>query len=318
MQYGIHTFTRGATADPADLAGVAQVCDRLGFHYFGINDHVVISDHIDSTYPYTEDGSWAGASDTDCLDVLSALAFLAGMTQRIRLLTSVMVIPHRPPVLTAKMLATIDVLSRGRLTAGVGVGWMREELAALGAPSYERRGSVSDEYIDAWRCLWRERVAAFDGEFVSFSGVMCDPKPVQRPGPPLWVGGEGPAARRRAARRGDGWYPVAGNPAHRLDTVERFAAGVADVRRRAEASDRDPAGIEIALFVPWASLGEPVIKDDGTRVAFTGPRDALLEDMAAFESAGLDVFIPALGAPTAREMTDRCEAFAEAMGMTGT
>lgn len=123
MRYGIHTFTRGVTADPADLGHVAQACERLGFDYFGVNDHVVISDRIDSTYPYTEDGSWAGASDTDCLDVLSAPAFLAGVTSRIRLLTSVMVVPHRPPVLTAKMLATIDVLSRGRLSVGVGVGW---------------------------------------------------------------------------------------------------------------------------------------------------------------------------------------------------
>jgi probable F420-dependent oxidoreductase len=314
MRYGIHTFTRGATADPADLARLARACDGLGFDYFGINDHVVISDHIDSTYPYTEDGSWAGASDAACLDVLTALAFLAGQTERIRLLTSVMVIPHRPAVLTAKILASVDVLSQGRLTVGVGVGWMREELEALSAPPYERRGAASDEFIDAWRVLWRDAVAAFSGDFVSFSGVICEPKPVQRPGPPLWVGGEGPAARRRAARRGDGWYPVAGNPAHRLDTVERFAEGVADMRRRAEAAGRDPGGIEVGLFVPWAALGEPVMKD-GTRVAFTGPREALLEDVDAFEAVGLDVLIPAFGAATVVGMVERCEAFAEAMGM---
>jgi probable F420-dependent oxidoreductase len=315
MQYGIHTFTRGATADPADLTLVARACERVGFDYFGINDHVVISDHIESTYPYTEDGSWAGASDAACLDVLSTLAFLAATTERIRLLTSVMVVPHRPAVLTAKMLATIDVLSRGRLCVGVGVGWMREEFAALAAQSYERRGTVSDEYIEAWRCLWRDKVAAYDGEFVSFSGVIAEPKPVQQPGPPLWIGGEGPAARRRVARHGDGWYPVAGNPAHRLDTVERFAAGVADVRRRAEANGRDPSTINVALFVPWARLGDAVMKD-GERMAFTGPRDALLEDMAAFEAAGLNVFVPALGAASASAMVERCEAFADAMGMS--
>ena len=315
MQFGIHTYSRGATADPADLTALARACERFGFDYFGINDHVVITEHIDSKYPYTEDGSWAGAADTDCLDVLSMLAFLAGTTERIRLLTSVMVIPHRPAVLTAKMLATIDVLSRGRLCAGVGVGWMREELSALAAQSYERRGAVSDEYIEAWRCLWAEKVAAYAGEFVSFSGVICEPKPVQKPGPPLWIGGEGPAARRRVARHGDGWYPVAGNPAHRLDTIERFSAGVADVRRRAEANGRDPATIEIALFVPWAALGEPKMKD-GQRVLFTGPRDAMLEDVAAFEAAGLDVFIAGFGALTATAMIERCQAFAEAMAMS--
>lgn len=315
MQFGIHTFTRGATADPADLASVARACDRVGFDYYGVNDHVVISEQIDSTYPYTEDGSWAGASDTACLDVLSTLAFLSGVTENIRLLTSVMVIPHRPPVLTAKMLATIDVLSRGRLCVGVGVGWMREELAALGAPVYERRGAASDEYIEAWHCLWRDKVAAYDGEFVSFSGVICDPKPIQQPGPPLWIGGEGPAARRRVARHGNGWYPVAGNPAHRLDTLQLFTAGVADVRRRAEANGRDPSSIEVAMFVPWAALGEPLMKE-GKRMIFTGPRDALLEDVAAFEAAGLDVCIPGFSAPTAPEMIERCEAFAEAMGMS--
>lgn len=314
MQYGIHAFTRGATADPADLTSVARTCEHAGFDYFGINDHVVISDHIDSMYPYTEDGSWAGASDAACLDVLSTLAFLAGTTERIRLLTSVMVIPHRPAVLTAKILATIDVLSRGRLCVGVGVGWMREELAALGAQSYERRGAVSDEYIEAWRCLWRERVAAYDGEFVSFSGVIAEPKPVQQPGPPLWIGGEGPAARRRAARHGDGWYPVAGNPAHRLDTVERFAAGVSDVRQRAEANGRDPSTIQVAMFVPWVALGEPLMKD-GQRVAFTGCRDTLLADVSAFEAAGLDVLIAGFSAPSASAMSDRCAAFAQAMGM---
>jgi probable F420-dependent oxidoreductase len=315
MQFGIHTFTRGATALPDGLAAVARSCDEAGFDYFGVNDHVVISDTIDSTYPYTEDGSWAGAADAACLDVLTTLAFVAGQTQRIRLLTSVMVIPHRPAVLTAKILATVDVLSNGRLTVGVGVGWMREELAALDAPAYERRGAASDEYIEAWRELWAHPVSAYEGEFVSFSGVRADPKPVQRPGPPLWIGGEGPAARRRVARHGNGWYPVGANPAHRLDTVERFSAGVADVRARTEAAGRDPSDIEVALFAPWANIGEPTIKD-GDRVAFTGSANAVQDDIGRFESAGLNVLVVALAAPTASEMVDRCDAFADAMAMT--
>ena len=314
MRFGIHTFSRGATADPTDLKQIAVTCERLGFDYFGLNDHVVVSSTIDSTYPYTEDGSWAGAADAACLDVLTTLGFLAGVTERIRLLTSVMVIPHRAPVLSAKVLATVDVLSRGRLTAGVGVGWMREELAALDAPPYERRGAASDEYIEAFRCLWREDVAHYAGDFVSFNGVISLPKPVQRPGPPIWIGGEGAAARRRAARHGDGWYPVASNPRHPLDTLQRFEAAVADVRQRAEAINRDPASIQIALFVPWSQLGEPQMHN-GVRRAFTGPAQAIRDDLAAFESAGLNVFIANLGAPTASEMMENCEAFAQAMQM---
>lgn len=315
MKYGIHTFTRGPTRGPEAIAALASACDRLGFDYYGVADHVVISARIDSKYPYSEDGSWAGAKDTDCLDVLTTLSFVAAHTKRSRLLTSVMVIPHRPAVLTAKILASLDVLSDGRLTVGVGVGWMEEELLALGAPEYKRRGAASDEYIEAYRSLWRDQVAEFDGEFVSFQNVIASPKPVQRPGPPLWIGGEGPAARRRVARHGDGWYPVSGNPRHPLDTLERFTDAVNDVRTRIEANGRNPDEVEIALFVPWAKLGEPVM-NDGERMIFTGPRDALLEDVASFEKSGLNVFIPSLLASSVEEIVDNCEAFAEAMGMS--
>lgn len=314
MKFGIHTFTRGPTRSPEAIVELASTCDRLGFDYYGVADHVVIAAQIDSAYPYTEDGSWAGASDTDCLDVLSTLSFVAAHTERSRLLTSVMVIPHRPAVLTSKILASVDVLSGGRLTVGVGVGWMEEELAALGAPPYKRRGAASDEYIEAYRCLWRDEVASYDGEFVSFSNVIASPKPVQQPGPPLWIGGEGPAARRRVARHGDGWYPVSANPRHPLDTLERFTDAVNEVRQRTESNGRDPHAIEIALFVPWAKLGDPVMKD-GERMIFTGPRDALLEDIAGFEKSGLDVLIPSLLAPSVEEIGDNCAAFAEAVGM---
>lgn len=314
MKYGIHTFTRGPTRAPVSIARLSSACDRLGFDYYGVSDHVVVSAQIDSTYPYSKDGSWAGASDPDCIDCLTTLSFVAAHTERMRLLTSVLVIPHRPPVLASQILASLDVLSEGRLTIGAGVGWMEEELVALGAPDYRRRGAASDEYIEAYRCLWREGVANFDGEFVSFHSVIASPKPIQQPGPPIWIGGEGPAARRRAARHGDGWYPVSGNPRYPLDTPERFTVAVNDLRKRLEANGRDPDDLEVALFVPWAKLGEPLMKD-GERMAFTGPRDALLEDIASFENSGLDVLIPSLLAPSVEEVVDNCAAFAEAIGI---
>ena len=314
MKYGIHTFTRGATGGPEQIAALAGACDRLGFDYYGVSDHVVVAAHIDSKYPYTEDGSWAGASDPDCLDCLATLAFVAAQTKRVRLLSSIMVIPHRPAVLTAKTLATLDVLSNGRLTVGVGVGWMEEELRALGAPDYRRRGAAADEYMEAYRCLWRGEVAEYDGEFVAFQNVIASPRPVQPSGPPLWIGGEGPAARRRVARHGNGWYPVSGNPRYPLDTLDRYAEAAKDVRQRVEANGRDPDELTMALFVPWAKLGEPLVKD-GQRMIFTGPRDALLEDMARFEQSGLDVFVPSLLASSVQETIENCEAFADAMGM---
>lgn len=314
MRYGFHMSTRGATTKPGAIAAVARSCDRLGYDYFGVNDHVIVSAAIDSRYPYSADGSWAGAAEGICLETLTTLGFIAAATERIRLLTSVMVVPHRPAVLTAKMLATLDVLSEGRLTVGAGVGWMREEMAALAAPEYERRGAASDEYIEAFRVLWQDDVARYGGAFVAFEDVIARPKPVQRPGPPIWIGGEGPAARRRAARHGDGWYPVGRNPRHPLDTVERFAAALGDVKRRTEQAGRDPAALEVALYAPWSRLGEATT-EDGRRLPFTGPADAVLEDVAAFEAAGLDALVLNLESPTVEGTVEKCEAFAAAVGI---
>ncbi len=313
MQFGFHMSTRGATAAPDNIAQIASLCDRLGFAVFGVNDHVVVTTEISSTYPYSADGSWAGAAQGTCLETLATLGFIAAHTERIRLLSSVLVIPHRPPVLTAKMLATVDILSNGRLTVGAGVGWMREELNALGAPAYERRGRASHEYIEAFRTLWTTNgPAEYHGEFVDFSGVVFEPKPVQPGGPPLWIGGEGTAARERAARYADGWYPVGRNPRYPLDTVARFSEGLADVRKRAEGAGRDPGALEVAMYAPWNRLGEEVI-EDGQRLPFTGSAQAIIDDVGAFEAAGLGTLLVNLEGTSVAETTERCEAFAEAV-----
>lgn len=315
MQYGFHMSTRGPTEAPQAIMDIAQSCDRLGFDYFGVNDHVVVTTKVDSTYPYTPDGSWAGATLGTCLETVTTMSFIAACTTRIRLLSSVLVLPHRPPVLAAKMLATLDVLSQGRLTIGAGVGWMREEMAALAAPDYARRGSACAEYIEAFRSLWRDPIASYHGEFVDFDNVLFAPKPQQSGGPPIWIGGEGPAAQRRAALHGDGWYPVGRNPRHPLDSLERFSAGLQSVRDQTEAAGRDPNALDIAMFAPWFRLGKPIV-ENGRRLPFTGPADAIFEDAAAFEEAGLQVLILNLeSTKAASETIERCEAFAAAAGL---
>ena len=189
---------------------------------------------IASRYPYSESGEWAARTAGECLDQLSTLAFLAGRTERLRLLTSVMVVPQRHPVLTAKMLATIDVLSSGRLIVGCGVGWMKEEFEALGAPPFAERGRATDEYLDALKALWTQDAPKFRGKHVSFDDIIFAPKPVAKPHPPIWIGGESAVALKRTVRVGDGWYPASNNPQHRLDTPERLGDGVcrAAARRR--------------------------------------------------------------------------------------
>jgi probable F420-dependent oxidoreductase len=287
MKFGLHLGMRGSAAQPDSLIAIATKAEALGFEHLGFSDHVVIATEVASVYPYTKTGRWFAADTGTCLEQITVMSFVAAATQRIRLLNSVMVLPHRPVMLAAKMLTTVDVLSKGRLTVGVGVGWMAEELALLGAPAFARRGSASDEYIKAFRELWTAPRPRFQGEFVAFDGVMFEPKPVQRPHPPIWVGGESRAARRRAARLGDGWYPLTNNPAAPYDTVELFAAGVGDMRQAAEAAGRDPAGIEIPLFAMGCHIGEPGQGRDGKRLAFTGNAQAIIDDIGAYGDRGM-------------------------------
>ena len=176
---------------------VAQTAERLGFGFIGVNDHVAVPRGIASAYPYSEDHKWAAASAGECLDQLATLAFLAGCTERLRLLTSVMVVPQRHPVLTAKMLATIDVLSGGRLIVGCGVGWLKEEFEAVGAPAFAERGGVTDEYLGAFKALWTRDDPSMQGRHAAFDSIIFAPKPLQKPHPPLWIGGESPVALKR-------------------------------------------------------------------------------------------------------------------------
>src|SRR6516162_4280046 len=167
----------------------------------------------------------------------------------VKFLTSVMVVPHRPAVLTAKILATIDVMSGGRLIVGVGAGWLEEEFVAIGAPPFAERGTATDEYLMAFRELWTKDKPRFDGRFVKFSDILFAPKPVQKPCPALWIGGESGSAMRRVARIGDGWYPIGANPQHRLDTMARYRAAVERLRKLAADVGRDPASVALAFRV---------------------------------------------------------------------
>ena len=310
MDFGLHLGTRGAAADPDNLSALAQQAETLGFAYLGFSDHVVIGRSVASRYPYNESGDWPAVSTGFCLEQITCLAYAAAVTRRIRLLTSVMVAPHRPAILAAKMLTTADVLSKGRVTVGFGVGWMAEEMAALGSPPYDKRGAASNEYIEAFRALWTQPEPSYSGEFVSVRNILFEPKPVQKPHPPIWIGGEGAAARRRAGRLGDGWYPTIRNPKERLDTPAAFATALADVRRHAEAAGRDPATVDVAMFAPNYALGEPVKGSDGKRMTFTGSAQAIAEDARAFRDAGVRHIVIGLESNSLQDHRDRVEGFA--------
>src|ERR671931_200903 len=161
MHYGFYLPTRGQTTTPDDVDTLVQHGEAYGFHSVMVADHIVFPADIQSRYPYTVSGAFPGHGDA--MEQLTLMAFVAAKTTALRLVTSVMILPYRNPVLTAKMLATVDVLSRGRVTVGVGVGWLREEFDALDAPDFERRGSVSDEYLKIFKALWTTSPASFTG-----------------------------------------------------------------------------------------------------------------------------------------------------------
>ena len=311
MKFGLHVGTRGAALDPDALLAIARKTEALGFEHLGFSDHLVIANQVNSPYTYTKSRVWFAQDSGDCLDQLTTLAFVAAGTERLRLLTSVMVIPHRPPVLTAKMLASADILSKGRVTVGIGVGRMAEEIALLGAPTFERRGKLADETITAIKVLWTESDPEFTGEFVSFSDLKFEPKPVQKPHPPIWIGGETRPARRRAGQVGDAWYPVGNNPAAPYDSVSKFTGGLAEVRQFATESGRDPASLDTGLLALWYRMDETLENDDGERMAFTGNAETIIDDIGRYEEAGLNHLVIGFESDDLQQSLDRLDAFAE-------
>ncbi|MCI0546171.1 MAG: TIGR03619 family F420-dependent LLM class oxidoreductase, partial [Candidatus Rokubacteria bacterium] len=307
MRYGFYLPTRGQTATPEALETLVQRGEALGFSSVMIADHVVFPATIASRYPYTVTGAFPG--EGDALEQLALMAFIAGKTRALRLVTSVMIVPYRNPVATAKTLATIDVLSRGRVTVGVGVGWLREEFEALAAPDFDRRGAVSDEYIAIMKRLWTESPASFAGEFYRFDSVRCLPAPVQKPHPPIWVGGHSTAALRRVARLGDGWHPVGANPAVPLRPPE-LRALLGELRRLTEAEGRDPSRLSIAYKAPIYDVAQPLDGTDGERRPFSGTLAQIQDDIGTFADLGVSELVFDFRSERLADSLERMERFA--------
>jgi probable F420-dependent oxidoreductase len=204
---------------------LAQRAEELGFSAISISDHIVIPKSFVAPYPYSKDHRVAFPAE--CVEQLTTLSFLAAKTSKVKLLTSIMVVPHRNPILAAKMLASLDLLSGGRLIIGAGVGWLEEEFDALGIPPFRERGQVASEYIRAYRDLWGSEVSSFQGRYVRYSDIVLAPKPMQ-PHIPIWIGGESKNAMKRAAELGDGWYPTPNNPARPMKTLAQLSAAAGE------------------------------------------------------------------------------------------
>ena len=310
MEFGFQVRTSRAGTSPEGLIRQAQLGEALGFDIVAVPDHVVVPRTIKSTYPYSKDGSFGGAAAGECLEQLTVCMFLAAHTSRIRVLTSVMVMPHRPPVLAAKILATIDVLSRGRLIVGVGAGWMKEEFEALGAPPYEHRGTVVVEYLQAFRELWTADNPVFEGKYARVSDVKFLPKPVQKPHPPIWVGGESPAALRRAGRLGNAWYPIGNNPSFPMDTIARLEQALDAVRGHAEASGRHRDEVGLAYNAQWHNDRTASTAHGGQRPLLSGSPEQVAADIRKLNEIGVQHLIVGFGGESLDETLLQMDRFA--------
>lgn len=310
MHFGFYLPSSGPGAQPDALESIARLGDELGFFCMVAPDHILLPKHVESVYPYSITGSIVsggrmGAGEWP--EQITTLAFLAGVTERIRLVTSVMIVPYRNPILTAKMLATVDVLSKGRLIVGCGVGWMEEEFEMLDTAPFADRGAVTDEYLSAFIELWTSDDPAFEGRFTQFSDLIFLPKPVQKPHPQIWIGGQSNPAIRRAARIGNAWHPVGAVPAAPLEP-EELAENIAYLRRHADRAGRDPELIDVAMKAP---IYDASADDPGTRRRFSGPPDAVLEDIATYTELGVTHLIFDFRSPDPAETEQNMSRFAE-------
>jgi len=203
MKIGVQTGFSAATTQDV-IAAFGPIAEERGFHSVWVPEHVVFFREYASRYPYAADGRIPGDPD-GVMEPLTALTFLAAHTERIRLGTGICLVPQRNPIYTAKQVADVDYLSRGRVDFGIGIGWLREEFAALGVP-WERRADRTRECVAVMKTLWCDEVSKYQGAFFTLPEVLQNPKPVQKPHPPLFFGGESDAALRRVADLGQGWF----------------------------------------------------------------------------------------------------------------
>jgi probable F420-dependent oxidoreductase len=273
MEFGVHLPHLGRSATRDTLIEWATEADRLGLHSGWVSDHIAWPRDIESSYPYTDDGSFPGGFDMPWLDPLGTLMFVAARTERIKLGTTVLILGYRPPVLTAKWMSTLDVLSEGRAILGVGVGWMREEFEVIGMP-FDHRGARADEQLEIFEELFTSETPSYDGAYYAFGEVGFSPKPPNGR-IPIWVGGSSEAAFRRTARYADGFHAA-------FEKVERVAEEWEAIGRACEAidRDRDEITLSVRLYLDPEARMEPA-------KSLQGSADQMAETVATWRDAGV-------------------------------
>ena len=281
MRYGVSVglYPAGGEARPETFVQLATEAERLGYDSIWTGDHIVMPEVYDQT-PHVTDvrGEHPGRADAPLFEPITTYCYLAGKVSRVRLGIGVLIVPYRNPILAAKMLTMLDVLSNGRLVLGVGTGWMREEFAVMGAPPYSQRGSATNEYIELFIKLWTETSISFSGKHYQVSGIGFLPKPVQKPHPPIWVGGNGEVALQRTVRYGQGWMPV-------YQTPEEIREKLAVLGRMCNEAGRNVA--EISKVLGCRFQFADAAQEDGAHHLIGTPQH-MIDTIHRFEEVGIE------------------------------
>jgi len=309
MELGFNLSNSGKLCDPGIMSRIAKAGEALGYDYLTITDHVVLPDLKVPGYPYSESGEFYGAEHETRHEQLTTTAWIAAQTQKIRLVLAVIVVPHRQAVLAAKQLATIDVLSGGRLVVGVGAGWLKAEFDAVVTTPFAERGAVTDEYLRVFKTLWTNETSSFSGKYVNYENIAFKPLPIQKPHPPIWVGGESPPSLRRTARYGDVWYPIGTNNKHPLDSIELLQAGMAKLGKMTTDAGRDPNAVKTVLRFKRFGPEVPAKATDGNRRLMHGTPAEMAADLRALRGLGIVGIDIDIEKPTEAESLDRLTRF---------
>jgi len=282
MKFGFCLPHDGPLSRADNLTALSQHAEKLGFHSLvEPSDHLVMPEKIATTYPYSSSGEYTDTRED--LDQATTLAFVAAKTNKIRLMTGIAVIPYRNPFSWANEFATLDYLSDGRLDIGAGVGWMREEFYILHIP-FEKRGELMDEYIRMMKVIWTQKSPSFSGKFFQFKDAHFSPKIVQRPHPPIWIGGESPRAIRRAAELGDGWFPIDGNARFPLWNISRLSQAISRLREQIKKAGRKPDDVKIGYLSQNFELTD---YPSDRKELLAGNSKKIIADIKQLESLGV-------------------------------
>ena len=279
MRYAVKLPQVGTNLNGRDILRFARGAERLGFDILSVGDHVVFPERITSAYPYATSGRHPSESAPNYVEAMTLLSYVAGVTSTIKLLTGVIIVPYRHPVLVAKMIASLDYLTQGRVIFGIGVGWMKEEFDVLGFP-YEHRGALTDEMVEIYKTLWTRERPAFKGRFFQFDELRFSPKPVQKPHPPIWIGGNTRVAMRRAARGAQGWFPV-----HM--SSDEMRPMIQELRAMTVEAGRKPEEIEVCLGSSLEFADRPVTPDIARRLFGDGHAQKMVAELRALADMGV-------------------------------